>query len=81
MVGIEEWYMHREKEASVILDNLWLIRWRDQLFDGERMDGKILLKIGDIFIVRILKINPGDLVKLHLMHRKTFVFSSHSLAS
>ena len=68
MVGIEEWYMHREKKASVILDYFRLIGRRDQLFDGEGVDGEAFLEIGNILVVGILEVNPGDLMEFHLMH-------------
>ena len=75
VIGIEEGYVDGEKKTPIVLDDFWLIGRRDELFDGERVDGKAFLEIGNIFVVRILEVDPGDLMEFHLMHGVFFVFS------
>lgn len=70
VIGIEKGYVDGKEKTSVVLDDFRLIGRRDEFLDGEGMDGKILLKIGDIFVVRVVEINPGNLMEFHLVHRR-----------
>lgn len=74
VIGIEEGYVDGKKKTPVILDDFRLIGRRDELFDGEGMNGKVFLKIRDVFVMRIFEVDPGDLMEFHLMHKRRFCF-------
>ena len=57
-LGIEEGYVDGKKKTPVILDDFRLIGRRDELFDGEGMNGKVFLKIRDVFVMRTFEVDP-----------------------
>lgn len=67
-LGIEEGDVNGKKQTAVVLDDFGLIGWRDQLFDSQRVDVEVLLKIGDIILSGVFKINPSDLFVLNGFH-------------
>lgn len=70
---IEKGNVDGQEQAAVILDDFRLIRRRDQLFDRERMNVEILLKIRDVDLLRIVKIDPCEILFLDDVHFRFFV--------
>lgn len=68
VLHVEERDMDREEEAVLVLDDLGLVRRRDELLDGQGMDVEVFLQVGDIVVLRILKIDPGDVLVLDGFH-------------
>lgn len=72
ILGIEKRNVDGKKEAILESDGFGLIGRRRELFDGDRMDIEILLKMENVFRSGIRHIEPRDSSKGETFHRRRY---------